>query len=459
MKINSLNRRLVLIGSTSAAAAAVALLMAARPAPSYVAHEWGTFTSVQGGDGVLLDWRPLESSALPKFVYDWAHAGLNRQPVGKLAPTKAVMVTLQRMETPVIYFYSPTEQSVDVSVQFPQGFITEWYPQAAQIGPSAVPVPPTVAKMDNYAHKVGISPAFTFASLLANQGVKDSRIRWANIQILPEKQNQDLARSLPLDRSGSHYFAARETDSDYLRTSSLSTTNPSPEHEKFIFYRGVGNFATPLRVTMSSENVAVLANTGPEKLEHLFVLQLRNRVGNFIYVDHLAPGEHRGVAVDSTTHNLPVEQLSRDLGQQMAESLIKAGLYRREAVAMVKTWTDSWFQEDGMRVLYVLPRAWTDQTLPLTLDPAPRDLVRVMVGRAEVITPAVLQQLTDDIRKATEGDSQARQAAVDQLRKLGRFGQPALQLAIKDARPEISQTGWDLFRAAATKPTEQAKAF
>ena len=143
----------------------------------------------------------------------------------------------------------------------------------------------------------------------------------------------------------------------------------------------------------------------------------------------------------------------------MAESLVKAGLYQREANAMVKTWSDSWFQEDGVRVLYVLPRAWTDRTLPLTLDPAPRDLVRVMVGRAEIITPAALQQLTDAIRKATDGDSQARQAAVDQLRKLGRFGEPALQLAIKDAAPQIGQTGWNLFHAAASKSTEQAKAF
>src|SRR6266566_828028 len=97
----------------------------------YVAHEWGTFTSVQGGDGVLLDWRPLETSRLPKFVYDWTHAGLNRQPAGPLGP-KSGMITLPRMDTPVIYFYSPSELSVDISVRFPRGFITEWYPQAAQ---------------------------------------------------------------------------------------------------------------------------------------------------------------------------------------------------------------------------------------------------------------------------------------------------------------------------------------
>src|SRR5438445_2702555 len=85
----------------------------------YVAHEWGTFTSVQGGDGVLLDWRPLETSRLPKFVYDWTHPGLGRIPSSALLFGKGGMVTLQRMETPVIYFYSQKEQEVDVSVDFP----------------------------------------------------------------------------------------------------------------------------------------------------------------------------------------------------------------------------------------------------------------------------------------------------------------------------------------------------
>jgi len=459
MKMNQCrNKKAVVIGSLATAVIASGLLIAARPAPGYVAHEWGTFTSVQGGDGVLLDWRPLETSRLPKFVYDWTHAGLNRQPAGPLGP-KSGMITLQRMETPVIYFYSPSELSVDVSVQFPRGFITEWYPQAAQIGPSSVRVPPTVARMDNYAHKVGVSSAFTSASLLANHGIKDSRVRWANIQILPEKQNPDLARALPLDRSGSHYFAARETDSDYLRTSSLSITNPSAEHEKFIFYRGVGNFTTPLRVTMVSENAAVLANTGQEPLDHLLVIESRDRAGNFIYVDHLAPEEQRSVAIDLTARNLPAEQLSRELGQQMAESLVRSGLYQREATAMVKTWTDSWFQEDGVRVLYVLPRAWTDRTLPLTLDPSPRELVRVMVGRTEVIPGAVQQRLGDALTKASKGDPKAREEAVAEFRKLGRFGEPALRLATKGANAEVNQIAWTLLQAASAKPADVTKAF
>src|SRR5690606_37313233 len=55
-----------------AALAVVAGLSAANAtsAPDYVAHEWGTFTSIQGSDGVPLRWHPFESTDLPKFVFD-----------------------------------------------------------------------------------------------------------------------------------------------------------------------------------------------------------------------------------------------------------------------------------------------------------------------------------------------------------------------------------------------------
>ena len=36
-----------------------------------IVHEWGTFTSIAGKNGVALDWRPLNGpSDLPKFVYN-----------------------------------------------------------------------------------------------------------------------------------------------------------------------------------------------------------------------------------------------------------------------------------------------------------------------------------------------------------------------------------------------------
>ena len=143
----------------------------------------------------------------------------------------------------------------------------------------------------------------------------------------------------------------------------------------------------------------------------------------------------------------------------MAKALVKAGLYPREATAMVHTWNDSWFQEEGVRVLYVLPRAWTDEILPLKLAPRPRELVRVMVGRAEVITPPAQQQLADSILKASKGDAQAREQAIVEFRKLGRFGEPALRLATSGATPETIKTAWTLLQAANVKPVDVAKSF
>src|SRR3954447_6340550 len=95
-----------------------------------VVHEWGTFTSIAGKDGVALEWRPLNGSTdLPKFVHtiQGERDGI-RHGIGKDDLTARV-----RMETPVLYFYSGAEMDVSVKVDFPKGKITEWYPQARSV--------------------------------------------------------------------------------------------------------------------------------------------------------------------------------------------------------------------------------------------------------------------------------------------------------------------------------------
>src|SRR5579871_696005 len=148
-------------------------------APNYTVHEWGTFTSVQGGDGQLLPWRPLQTSELPRFVYDWSKAGLNR---GGPIIFKGGMITLQRMETPVMYFYSDQPMSVDVNVAFPRGTITEWYPQASQIGPALV----------------------ANSNLPSEAVLNESRAVWKKLQITPPTNSDETL--LPQDTRGSHYF-------------------------------------------------------------------------------------------------------------------------------------------------------------------------------------------------------------------------------------------------------------
>jgi len=76
-------------------------------------HEWGTFTTVAGPDGQPIDWLPLAGpSDLPCFV---EHFGTNN--LFKVAPPASGQLTYAqastrmkakvRMETPVLYFYSP----------------------------------------------------------------------------------------------------------------------------------------------------------------------------------------------------------------------------------------------------------------------------------------------------------------------------------------------------------------
>ncbi len=413
----------------------------------YVAHEWGTFTSVQGGDGTLLEWKPVESSRLPEFVYNWYKPGFGRQPAGKLAFTKAELLTLQRMETPVIYFYVTEPERVDVTVKFPQGLITEWYPQASRIGPSTAQPPWLAARLDEYVHKAGLKPGFTFASLLSTAAATpDSGARWAHVNILSKIPPE--SDELPTDSSGSHYFAARETDANPLQIDGSSTTNAPPERERFLFYRGVGNFETPLRVSAGKDGSIVIENTGKEPLSDLYTISLHDGLGHFTFVDLLSPGQQRTLPAGNPENFPSVKEATAGLGDQMERSLVKHGLYAREATAMVHTWKDSWFEEDGARVLYILPRAWTDRTLPLRLEPEPRELTRVMVGRAELLLPATQERLAQELTKAKAGDAQARGALIADLGKLNRFAEPALRLATEGAQPELQQEARKLLHLA-----------
>src|SRR5947208_3041828 len=111
------------------------LVVATRADDEFVAHEWGTFTSVQGADGVQMTWNPFIHTDLPGFVYNRGQAAAFGWRLSDY-DVKGEMMTIVRMETPVIYFYSKEARTVDVTVKFPQGRITEWYPQATALGPA-----------------------------------------------------------------------------------------------------------------------------------------------------------------------------------------------------------------------------------------------------------------------------------------------------------------------------------
>ena len=108
---------------------------ASKPTPEaegmFVVHEWGTFTTFSGSDGVYLDFRPLaaEHNDLPGYVLDRGSYAETRRLI------KGRLWGRVRMETPVTYFYTDRVRTVDVRVDFPQGLLTEFYPPVRELLP------------------------------------------------------------------------------------------------------------------------------------------------------------------------------------------------------------------------------------------------------------------------------------------------------------------------------------
>lgn len=341
-----------------------------------VVHEWGTFTSIAGKDGVALEWRPLNGSAdLPKFVHTMQDGrGLRH------GPTKADLITLVRMETPVIYFYTNREMDITAEVKFPKGKITEWYPQARSVA---------------------------------------AGINWGSLKLAP-----DAAFNLPVDSSNNHYYAARETDSAPVQ---VCGTNGRPvEQEKFLFYRGAGSFDLPLSVKLANDRLD-LVNRSKEEISRLIIFENRNGRVGYRVIDHFS-GE---TTIERSQLDKDVEAVIRDLRQV----LVSSGLYEKEADAMIKTWRDSWFEE-GICVLYILPRGITDSTLPLQIDPQPAELVRVLVGRTEVITPEMEKTVKRQVSMLNDASPKVREQAGLAIQKLGRFYEPILKRIVEDERDE-----------------------
>ena len=119
---------------------------------------------------------------------------------------------------------------------------------------------------------------------------------------------------------------------------------------------------------------------------------------------------------------------------------------------MVATWGDVWFSEPGTRVLAILPRAWVDSTLPLTVNPAPSKLTRVFVARFEVFTPEREQALLSLLTAQDQPDAEA----LEKFRslRLDRFATAALERARRLA-DERMRAAFTAFQAAEKKPANQ----
>ena len=413
----------------------------------FVVHEWGTFTTFSGSNGVHLEFRPLLDQDLPGFVLNRATQSGYFNPFDK-----GRIVSRVRMETPVTYFYTDRERTIRASVEFPQGMLTEFYPPVASQSPP-------------------------FNSQLANgpgEPIGNAKLDWGEVHLIPETslrpQVNDpqtaewLSKRFALlalpgaavwegggeSQLANHYYRARQTDSALVhvrrtaKPAKPDTQKPDPRSavsrpptgdfiEKFLFYRGVGKFEAPLVIEWNALGAMTATNRTQSPLKSLILLDVRGESVRSASVPDLAGGQ--SAPIPTELKDISIDELRK----QMTKHLVAAGLYDKEAVAMVNTWNDSWFQEQGQRCFYLVPQDLTNTVIPLRIEPAPDQMCRVMVGRLEIMSPTEEKRLMEVVqasaterarqyaeRAKTESPEPVNPPIPQELVDLGRLAEPAL---------------------------------
>jgi hypothetical protein len=233
-------------------------------------------------------------------------------------------------------------------------------------------------------------------------------LRWNAISVDPGE-----SQSFPQESAASRYYAARETSS-----SSLSVNSPSgSQSEKFLFYRGVSSFSVPASALPMNGDRIFVSNRAQAPIPQAILFERR---GEKLGYRVLGPLRNSAI-VEPPDLSADIASLSRD----MEAVLVAQGLYPDEARAMIATWNDSWF-EAGTRLLYIVPRPFVDNVLPLDIHPAPANIARVFVGRMEIVTPAT--------ERAVETAFATGDHAT--LATYGRFLAPILQVMIARSNDE-----------------------
>jgi len=383
----------------------------------YAAHEWGTFTSLQDSSGVTAEGMFHEDEALPEFVHgrrnsliqSFSTAGAfgllpdsmpdhchNKNCDFAVVAGTAMTVT-QKMETPVIYFYSQTPQNVKVDVDFPGGIITQYYPNVTDFTPP-------LGKVDTIAN---------------------GHIHW-DVRVSTDRL------PVPEVPTTSIWAPSREVNANDLSVGG--------ENEKLLFYRGLGHFDTPLRVTDNVGSAIRIQNLSDQIVPSAFLLNV-TPTGAEIRALGAVPAHGELEVSDRSLFKSDLKSLDSYLAQAtslVSNSLVLSGLFSDEALAMVHTWQKSYFTTPGLRVLYVLPREWTDRLLPLSLTPEPRELVRTLVGRVEILTQKEEQGLLNDLKQSFMNHT----SCDSRIAALGRFAESKLRRVVLLAKQSGAGVGF-----------------
>lgn len=357
-----------------ALAAGLSLLpaaLAAQEQDRWRIHEWGTFTSLQDEQGEPLGWINTEDEPVPPFCHRLSRSLL--VPVDDLAPgffkdaPRCHPDVILRLETPVVYFHPPKSAklpaAVDLRVEFRGGWLTEYYPDAKVNAP-------------------GVQGRLGYGRLTV--GTQGS-LEWKGLQVgrkgtFPETQD-------------AVWLSPRNVKC-------VPVTAANGESEQFLFYRGVGYLRAPLVTKREGDGKTLaihgwlprdLRDRAPLRVPRLWLADIREdgtTAFRTIPSMKLMDGREPLLATVPSTFEEKDYSMARlgKLREEMRDGLTGEGLHPDEAEALLNTWDASYFRSHGMRLFFIVPRAYADYVLPLKTS-IDADVTRAMIGRLELVTP------------------------------------------------------------------------
>jgi hypothetical protein len=352
-----------------------------------VVHEWGTFTTLQDEDGAPISGINTDDEPVPDFVHRLANGFF-------LSPSEAPPAFFQgaprchpdvamRLETPVLYFYPPAGSApppFEVRVQFRGGWLTEYYPAADALAP-------------------GFDAAARDRPFPATPAPEERRFTRGFGHLSPSAVGELLWKGVKLGGAGAGpdtedpvWLAPRAVQAAMIETA-------SGEHEKFLFYRGVGTARAALQVRRdvqeetltisdSAPTAAITPEEGRQTIPAAWLFQVQpDGTCAVRSAGELPHGKSPRWTVPASfaASDFSRENLHR-LQEEMRAALVKAGLLTDEAEALLRTWEVSYFKSPGLRLFYVCSQPEVDGLLPLEIS-VPAKITRVMIGRVELVTP------------------------------------------------------------------------
>jgi hypothetical protein len=341
--------------------AAILLMIAPflRAADRLAVHEWGTFTALEDEAGAPIGGINTDDEPLPAFVHD--PAGVVNPPselpgsLSKGVPRCDPDICL-RLETPVVYFHLPADaprpMTLDLDVTFHGGWLTQYYPDAKAVAPG-------LQEMSRL-HRFGQLTEKT-----------DGSLSWRGLTIGTNQPGPQTDAPV--------WMAPRNVAADSVAAGT--------EAERFVFYRGVGHLVPSVKVTRSTDGATLqISADSPDDLRSLWLVDVKPD-GRCALRSLAAspPADHLITASGFSDSEYSVHNLVR-VRQSLGSAITAAGLLPDEANALLNTWETSYFRRPGLRLFFLVPRAWTDRVLPVHLS-VDADVTRVMIGRIEIVTP------------------------------------------------------------------------